>query len=157
MISGGSAMKKDVRLYNVLFPAWFLMLIPTVWLIVLPGNFLIDSLVLVAAMFALKVGEKKQFYKKHILKIFLFGLLADAIGSVFLFVMAFVLEMGVYGDEWYMTVPAVLISAAFVFLFNYGVTFKRCERPVRSRLALTFAIVTAPYTFLIPSAWLYGF
>ena len=81
-------MKRKNRLYNVLFPAWFLMLIPTVWLIVLPGNFLIDSLVLVAAMFALKTGEKKQFYKKHILKIFLFGLLADAIGSVFLVVMA---------------------------------------------------------------------
>lgn len=150
-------MKNSVKVYNVLFPLWMLLLMPQLWLIVLPGNFLIDSLVLAAAMFALKIGEKKQFYKKHILKIFLFGLLADAIGSVFLVVMAFVLEMGVYGDEWYMTVPAVMISAAFIFLFNYGVTFKRCERPVRSRLALTFAIVTAPYTFLIPSAWLYGF
>lgn len=150
-------MKNSVKVYNVLFPLWMLLLMPQLWLIVLPGNFLIDSLVLVAAMFALKIGEKKQFYKKHILKIFLFGLLADAIGSVFLVVMAFVLEMGVYGDEWYMTVPALLTSAAFIFLFNYSVTFKRCERPVRSRLALTFAIVTAPYTFLIPSSWIYGF
>ena len=150
-------MKKGVRLYNVLFPAWFLMLIPTVWLIVLPGNFLIDSLVLVTAMFALKIGEKKSFYKKHILKLYCFGLLSDLVGSAFLFVMAFVFELGVYGDEWYMTVPAVLIAAGCIFLLNYYVTFRRSEQPVRVRLALTFAIATAPYTFLIPSSWLYGF
>ena len=54
-------MKKDVTLYNVIFPFWMLLLIPQVWLIVLPGNFLIDSLVLIISMFALKMDNKKQF------------------------------------------------------------------------------------------------
>lgn len=150
-------MKRDIRLYNVLFPLWMLLLMPQLWLIVLPGNFLIDSLVLVAAMFAMRLADKKQFYKKHILKIYLFGLLSDVIGSVYMLLMAFVFQLGVYGDEWYITVPALLIAALCIFAFNYCITFKRSENPVRLRLALTFAIATAPYTFLVPSSWLYQF
>jgi len=37
--------KKDIKLYNILFPLWMLLLFPQAWLIVLPGNFIIDSLV----------------------------------------------------------------------------------------------------------------
>ena len=51
----------------------------------------------------------------------------------------------------------MLVSAALIFVFNYFVTFRREEKAIRLRLALTFAIVTAPYTFLVPSGWLYGF
>ena len=57
---------KDVKLYNVLFPIWMLMLIPSLWLIVLPGNFLIDSLVLLIFMHCVKLEQRKVFYKKHI-------------------------------------------------------------------------------------------
>lgn len=148
---------KDVKLYNVLFPAWFLMLIPITWLIVLPGNFLIDSLVLVIFMRCVKMQERKAFYKKHILKIFCFGLLADVVGSGWMFVTAYVFEWGVYGDELYLTIPAVLISAVCIFLLNYFVTFRKEETVIRRKLALTYAIATAPYTMMIPSAWIYGF
>ena len=148
---------KSVKLYNVLFPVWFLMLLPQLWLIILPGNFLIDSLVLIISMYALKLTEKKTFYKQHILKIFLFGMLSDIIGAAYLFLMAFVFELGIMGDELYLTGPALLIAAGMIFVLNYFVTFKKEEKPLRLRLALTFAIVTAPYTFLIPSRWIYGF
>ena len=147
--------KTEIRLNNVLFPFWMLLLIPTLWLIVLPGNFIIDSLVLIASTFALKITDKKPFYKKHILKIFCFGLLADIIGSAYLFVMAFVFELGTMGDELYLTIPALVISAVMIFVFNYFITFKRTEKALRLRLALIFATVTAPYTFLIPTSWLY--
>ena len=44
-------MKKGrVKLYNVLFPVWMLMMFPGMWLIILPGNFIIDSLVLLITM-----------------------------------------------------------------------------------------------------------
>ena len=75
---------KDVRLYNVLFPFWMLMLFPTVWLIVLPGNFLIDSLVLFIALRWLGIDEKKLWYKRHILKIFTFGMLSDLVGAAYM-------------------------------------------------------------------------
>ena len=147
---------KPVRLYNVLFPLWFLMIFPVMWLIVLPGNFLIDSLVLIISLRVLKIGERKSWYKRHILPIFGFGLLADVIGAAFLFLMM-VLEVYNFDNEPWLTIPAMLLSAGLIFVFNYFVTFRKAEQPIRLRLALTFAIVTAPYTFLVPSSWLYGF
>ena len=59
------------------------------------------------------------------------------------------------GDEPYLTVPALLISAALIFVLNYFVTFRKIDRKTRLTLSLIFAIVTAPYTFLVPSSWLY--
>lgn len=148
-------MKNQKKFYNVLFPFWFLLLLPQLWLIVIPGNFLIDSLVLLISLKFLKCAEKKQFYKKHILKIFLFGMLSDLIGSAFLFITTFVFELGIMGDELYLTIPAVLIAGVMIFVFNYYVTFKALEKNERFKLALIFAIVTAPYTFLIPTSILY--
>ena len=147
----------SIKLYNVLFPVWFLMLIPQLWLVILPGNFIIDSLVLMISMYALKMTEKKQWYKQHILKIFLFGMLSDIIGAAYLFLTAFILELGIMGDELYLTGPALLISAAMIFIFNYYFTFKKDALALRIKFSLIFAIVTAPYTFLIPSSWLYNF
>ena len=148
---------KDVKLYNVLFPVWFLMMIPLTWVVVLPGNFLIDSLVLVIFMHCVKMENKKKFYWRHIFVVFLFGLLSDVVGAAWMFVTAYIFEWGIYGDELYLTIPAVLISAGCIFLLNYFVTFRKSEKTLRRKLALTYAIATAPYTFLIPSSWVYGF
>ncbi len=150
-------MKKDVTLYNVLFPLWMLLLFPVTWLIVLPGNFIIDSIVLIISMCIIKLPEKKDFYKKNILKVYGFGLLADAIGSAYMLILMLVFELGRMGDEWYITLPAMLISAAMIFILNYFITFKECEHKTKLKLALVFAVVTAPYTFLVPSGWLYGY
>lgn len=147
--------KTQTRLYNVLFPFWMLLLFPQMWLIILPGNFLIDSLVLVLSMAFLKLEDRKQFYKKHILKIFAFGMLADLIGAAYLLLMV-VLEVGLMGDELYMTLPALVISAGMIFVFNYFITFRKEEISLRRKLALVYTLATAPYTFLIPSSWLYG-
>lgn len=145
----------SVRLYNVLFPFWMLLLFPTVWLVVLPGNFLIDSLVLLLSLRALKITERKAWYKRHILPVFGFGLLADVIGAAWMMLMMFVFEVGHMGDEPYLTLPALAISAGLIFVFDYFVTFRKVDRPTRLKLALTFAVATAPYTFLVPSSWLY--
>ena len=147
--------KKDVKLYNVLFPFWMIMLFPITWLVVLPGNFLVDSLVLIIAMKVLKIACKKEWYKKHIFKIFGFGLLADAIGAAFMLFMmiGFQIDYGEY--EFYLTIPALILSSIFIFLFNYYITFRKEDNRIRLRMALTFAIVTAPYTFLIPMSWMY--
>lgn len=147
--------RKETRLYNVLFPFWMILLFPQVWLIVLPGNFIIDSLVLIISMLILKIEDKKQWYKKYIVKIFVFGLLADIIGSAYMLLMMLGFEIGMMGDEPYITVPALIISAVMIFVFNYCITFRKVDKKLRLKLSLTFAIVTAPYTFLVPSSWLY--
>lgn len=149
-----STKKNVIKFYNVLFPFWMLMLFPVTWLIVIPGNFLIDSLVLLVSLAVLKIADKKQWYKRYILKIFAFGMLSDIIGSAYMMLMV-VLEIGRMGDEPYLTIPGLLISAVMIFVFNYFVTFRKIEKSLRIKLALIFAVVTAPYTFLVPSSWLY--
>lgn len=146
--------KKAVKLYNVLFPFWMLMLVPSLWLIVLPGNFIIDSLVLVVSMAALKLADRKTLYKRSILKIFGFGLLADFIGTGYMLLML-VLEWTDSGDSLSLTLPALILSAAMIFVFHYFIIFKKTVKSLRLKLALIFSLVTAPYTFLVPTSWLY--
>ncbi len=147
--------KKELRLYNVLFPLWLILLFPQTWLIVLPGNFIIDSLVLIVGMFIWKIAEKKQWYKRYIIKIYLFGMLSDMIGAGYMLLLMLCFDVGRMGDEFYLTVPALVISAALIFIFNYFITFRKEEKQLRVKVSLLFAIVTAPYTFLVPSSWIY--
>ena len=149
-------MKKEIKLYNVLFPLWMLLIFPGAWLIVLPGNFIIDSLVLFLGMYFLKISDKKDLYKKSIVKIFAIGIFSDIIGSAHMFLMV-ILELCTMADEWYVTVPGVVISAVLIFALNYFITFKNLDKKERVMLSLLFAVITAPYTFLVPSRWLYNY
>lgn len=146
---------KNVRLNNVLFPFWMLVLYPMTWFVVLPGNFVIDSLVLLISMFLLGVADKKQCYKKYIMKIFAFGMLSDIVGGIYMFLMLAVFEVARMGDELFLTVPAIVISAVLIFVLNYFITFRKAERSFRLKMSLIFALVTAPYTFLIPNSWIH--
>lgn len=146
---------KEVRLYNVLFPYWMLILFPVTWLVILPGNFIIDSLVLLISMVILGTENKKQCYKKHILPVFAFGMIADIIGGIYMFLMLAVFEVAHMGDELYLTIPAIVISAVMIFVFNYFFTFRSPEKAFRLKMSLIFAVVTAPYTFLIPNSWIH--
>lgn len=151
--------KNEIRLYNVLFPIWMLYFVPAVWLTVIPGNFLIDSVVLLIAMKVLNMEQKGKFYLRHIVPVFFFGFLSDFIGTIPMWICLFFERddwMGAYGDGWLVTIPSVVLAGAMIFVLNYFVTFRKCEKPLRRKLALTFAIATAPYTFLIPSRLLYG-
>ncbi len=152
---GEHTVKNEIKLYNVLFPLWMLLLFPATWFVVLPGNFIIDSVVLLLAMAGLRVEDKKRCYGKSIWKIYGFGLLADGVGSAYMLLMTAVFQVGQMGDEWYLTLPALLISAVLIFLLNYYVTFRHRDGKLRRTMALVFALFTAPYTFLVPSSWLY--
>lgn len=147
-------MRKTTRLYNILFPIWMLMLLPATWLVVLPGNFIIDSLVLLIAMAAMKMADKREKYKKYILKIFIFGMLSDVIGAAIPFA-AIYLDWYDFYTEPLFTVPGVLLAGVMIYIFNYYITLRDLDKVTRKKLALTFAIVTAPYTFAIPSTLIY--
>ena len=151
--SRSNSMEKEIRLYNVIFPVWMLLLFPQTWLLVLPGNFLVDSLVLLLAMIFLKMENKKQIYQSKILPVWLFGLLADMVGTAFLLLT--ILLGNNAGDAWYWILPAVVLSAVCIFLLDYFVTFRKIETKERRLLALAFAVFTAPYTFFIPTGWIY--
>ena len=151
---------RDVTLYNMIFPFWMILLFPQMWLVVLPGNFLVDSLVLLISLAVLGIPAKKRWYKHCILKIFGFGLLADAISAGYMLLMLWVFEAGSGGSELFLSLPALVISGVMIFVLNYFFTFdivgtRILDKSLRLKMSLIFAVVTAPYTFLIPASWLY--
>lgn len=150
-------MKKDVRLYNVLFPFWLLLMIPRFWLVVIPGNILVDSLVLILGMKGMKLPDRREKFKRHLVPVVCFGFLADLLASG---MMLAVMELGwggTYGDSPLLTVPGVVLAAVLIYGLNVTFTFRTWDKPQRKKMALIFAVATAPYTFLIPVRWIYGF
>ncbi len=81
-------MKRETKLYNVMFPIWFLMLLPITWLVVIPANFFIDLLVLFLTMKLCKMPDIGRNLKSVILKSWLMGFVADLIGTGGMFLAA---------------------------------------------------------------------
>jgi hypothetical protein len=148
-------MKKETHLYNIFFPIWMLMIIPTAWIAVLPINFIVDSLVLIIAQKKMNICTD-NIYKKHILKVWIFGFISDIIGALYMLGMMLIFEIDTQPDDFRLTIPATLLSAVLIFIFNYFISFKDLDKKERVKMAMSFAVFTAPYTFLIPLAWIYG-
>lgn len=170
--------KKSIKLYNVIFPIWLLCLIPMTWVIVLPANFLIDLLVVVLTMKYLKVKEIKLNAKSVILKVWIFGFIADFIGTSAMF-MANVIDFNYQtslGKWWYNNITnavsynpfeslyailwittCVIITSFFIYLFNYKFCLKKStlDDEQKKKVALSLAIFTAPYLFYLPTAWFF--
>ena len=172
-------MRRETRLYNVILPIWMLLLFPQVWLIVIPGNLIVDVAVLLLALAALRHAGKGAVVRQLWWKLWLLGFAADAIGVAWMFlglVPAFVMAWGTAGEAsaalsawentlghimhdpfahpaafaW--TLAGVALAGACIYLFD-----KRAMRgcPLltpreRHVIALALAIVTAPWLFFIP-------
>ncbi len=171
---------KNIRLNNIIFPIWLIWLFPQLLIFVLPGNFIIDSLVLLITMYIMKIEYKKGIYKKTILKIWGFGFLSDIIGAVFLLIPiiidGFLDFNSSFGNWWYhyLVTPisfnpfdsifgfiwvaiGVFIAGLFIYFFNYKFTFKEIniKDNEKKKLALSLAIFTAPYLFFLPTQLFY--
>lgn len=163
---------KEIKLYNVMFSVWLLFLFPVSWLLILPANFIIDSVVLLVALWAIKSENIKETYKKTILYVFLFGFLSDFVGGLLLLLTQFMGDSGwIYEfivapvaanpfDNVYAlfyTILAVVVSGILIYVFNRFVSFRKLENNrTKKILALTLALVTAPYLFLLPTSSVYG-
>ena len=162
-------MKKEVRLYNVLLPVWLLWIFPQVWLVILPGNLLIDCLVLTGALFVLKHRNKWAVVRKLWWKFWLLGFAADLIGVAWMF-LGWLLSIP-FEDWWtdtlryimhnpfghplafLWTLGGVALAGVCIYFFDRR-AMKSCE-PLdggqRHIVALTMAIATAPWLFFIPA------
>lgn len=98
----------------------------------------------------------------------MYGFIADIAGAAILFIIGLLglpdeLVSGISYDPFsnsmavFIIIFAILISAFFIFLFNYKITLKELieEKGLRLKVALTFALVTMPWTFLLPTKWFY--
>ncbi len=171
-MKGRDKQMKNTRLNNVIFPIWIIFLLPQVLLIVLPANFLIDSLVIILGFKALRVTDWFKRYKESILKVWGIGFLADLIGALLLFAtQLFGLNDYLYNNlvqpvMWnpfesplavIYIVIAIVVSGYLIYLLNYHLVFKKTDLPEKQkrRMARLLALATAPYLFLLPTALLY--
>ena len=157
-------MKKDnsVRLYNIMFPIWFLLLFPPLWLVILPVNFGVDSLVLMLSARKQQVEDRKALWKKHILPVWGIGFLSDILGAVLLFGLYLLIVESPLVDTWLnpvlfpgsviTAIPGVILAGFLIYILNKKLTFRKSQLDpaVIHRLCLHLAIFTAPYTMLIP-------
>ena len=161
-------MKKEEKLYNIIFPVYMLWLMPPAFIIFGILNFIIDSAVILITKKVLKISNIFEKYKKTILRVWGFGFLADFIGAFFLFSMSelfgfldipivYNIQYNPFGNIYALliTIVGILISGFFIYLFNKKYCFKKIDITEREKkiLALTMAIITAPYLFLLPVSY----
>lgn len=160
-------MKKthNIRLYNVMFPIWFFIFFPVMWLIILPVNFAVDSLVLLLSAKKQKIPEGKTLWKKHILPVWGLGFLCDLLGAglIFLIYSIYVEIPGLFNimnpmlfpGTCLISLPGVVLAGWLIYILNKKLTFRKAQLDpaVIRRLCLHLAIFTAPYTMLIPLYW----
>ena len=164
--------KRGVRLYNVLFPVWFLMYLYPSWLpvAVQAFNFAFDSLVLVLAARWQKVEDWRQLWKRSILRVWLLGFAADILGALLNLAVYFAAVMladlgGAWADALYgfwnpltfpgatvFAIPGAALAGVLIYWFDRRFAFRKAGLPAETarKLCLALAIATAPYTMLIP-------
>jgi hypothetical protein len=171
-------MGKEIKFNNVLFPLWFLLIFPITWLVVLPANFLFDSAVLLVTFKIIKEQYIFNSYKLIIVKVWLFGFLADFLGAGLLFLTQIDIfaHESVIGDWWFKHIAnpvaynpfdnpysliyvllAIVLAAVFIYVFNLKFSLKNLQADIaaKKKIALSLAIFTAPYILLYPSYLLY--
>ena len=87
--------KREIRLYNMILPLWLLWIFPHVWLLILPGNLLIDTEVLLCALLALRRPDKGRLMKRLWWRIWWRGFAADAAGVAWLLLALILWDMNV--------------------------------------------------------------
>lgn len=154
--------KQEIRLYNVLFPIWFFYFFPIVWLLILPVNFLVDSLVLYFSARHQGIGERLPLWKKHILPVWGIGFLSDLIGAGLIFLLYMILASNpavpnllLFPGTTLLSLPGVILAGVLIYWLNRKLTFRKSSLDPAAihKLCLHLAIFTTPYTMLIP---LYG-
>lgn len=156
-------MKKEIKLYNVIFPLWSFYLLPLnwIWAVIIGSNFIIDSFVFLAALWILKIPDRKIKYKKCILRIWGYGFLADFIGAGLLF---FLYLLGYFGSDiannplhspiaFAVTSAGVITAGICIYMFNYHKVLPLIESDdkTRRKIALILSFATMPYAMYIPT------
>lgn len=160
-------MKKNQRLYSLIFPVWAVFLFPRAWFAVLPLNLLIDGCLLFVILRLARVEQIRSVFLKNVLKVWIFGLLSSCVGFMTEMIpfafrsseraaeISLALSQNPFTDVYAvaLSVLAIIISAAICFLLNFKLTFPKSdyERKFRIWASLSFSLITAPYTLLIPT------
>ncbi len=160
------------KLYNIVFPIWFILIMPPIVLLVIPSNFIIDSIVLILGFKLLKLNNWFEKYKNIILKVWIIGFIVDILGSFLLLITQFIPNNDflynnlIYPLAWnpfnkplaFIYVFLILLICGFLIYFiNYKISFKKVELEEKSKktISLLLSILTVPYLFLLPTSYFY--
>ena len=174
-------MKKDTKLYNMIMPIWLLVIFPFTWVVILPLNYLIDTLVLKLTMKKLNVEKRKEIYKMTILKTWIYGFLGDFIGAAVILVVSWGLydivnletAFGAVVEQMSMVMLnpfdnvfsfsialiAIIVASYFIYLFNYRFALKKAfeegyiDESTKKKIAISMAVFAAPYVFFLPAPY----
>ena len=144
----------DIKLYNMILPPFMIVMLAPPWVIIsLVGNFLIDSLLLIVLLAVFVKKSIGKQYIRTIFKVWGLGYASDFIGMLFLLI-PFILPSSMVpdlDDKVFITV-GIMIASVCIFIFDYFVSFRKCGFTKMQRLvaSISFAVITAPYTFLLP-------
>ncbi|MEE0514800.1 MAG: hypothetical protein UC961_04020 [Emergencia sp.] len=147
--------KKEIRLYNVILPIWMLWIVPPLWLIILPANFIIDFTVFYFTLKFMKLDNRFETGKKAILRIWLFGFLSDGIGVLLMLAMVFMGIQTVYIQSigsFICVTFCIAVSAVCIYLLDLKWGFHKTDLTLeqKKKAALAMAVITAPYLFYVP-------
>ncbi|MDO5041260.1 MAG: hypothetical protein Q4D95_04130 [Peptoniphilus sp.] len=157
--------KKNYKLYNIIFPIWFLIALPPIWLVTIPANFIIDSLVVFLGMKKLKIQKIKETYLKSIIKVVFFGFLSDILSGIALFIISMIVPDNFQGNifdgvfykptksiySFAVVALTILFAAVMIYFFNKKFSFTKTDLTKEQvhKLSLYLSIFTAPYFFLV--------
>ena len=153
--------KNEVKLYNAIFPVFFLYVIHPLFIGgLIIGNFIIDSIVLLTCLKILYNKFDFKTYSKTIFSVVSFGFIGDIIGSLYLILITFtdIVNMSMESiPAMLFIISGVILSAVIIFWLNYSVSFRKTDFTKKQKLFVSFtiAVSTAPYTFLIPTQYIY--
>lgn len=159
-------MRRDIKLYNLIFPMWglyaFGLLFPAFLLLLLPANFAVDSLALLLLFWRLGLREKRRLYWGSIWKAWGLGFLADFLSSLCFICISEAVDFWDYGVNVYLpysslpsflfTTAAILMAGGLIYLFHRKWIWDGLglDAAQQRKMALGMAILTAPYLMYLP-------
>lgn len=176
MKNSNAAKKNTVTLYNVIFPLWLLVWIPSIlWLIIIPLNYIVDRVVFTLSAKKQNPELDKKFYRRHTWKLWLIGFFADFVGAFLLLIPLFItppesvrrnynasafgkfmnalqLNPFQYLPTFLYFLFAIFVAGALIYFLDLLVikSTKAFTKTQAKRIALNMAVFTAPYLYLLP-------
>lgn len=159
---------KQIRYYNVLFPIWLLVFIPSpLWLILIPLNYAIDYYVLKYCFH--RYAIEGISIHAHNWAVCLLGFLSDLIGSILLFgiylslpqegifAVTYGLGFNPFHDSISFLITTFCIIVAGLCIYGFQILYwkKKIGMEKAKKIALWMAVLTAPYLYYFPMEWIY--
>lgn len=164
-------MKKDIKLYNMIFPVWLMVLIPWILLPAAALNFGIDTLVVMLTLKHLGIAPKKTVWKKSIIRVVIFGFLGDIAGALAMVGTSLLLDEAIATRKahdissammycpWKEPIAVILcilwmaLASFIIYKLDKRFAFSKTEldHEQKKKLALSLAVFTTPILFLVPT------